>query len=71
MDHEQGIMMCREAGDVYATQEPAAAFHGRTAFCLDIHNEVRCGVVAADCSVSASSSPMECSTGFHDSSRPC
>lgn len=56
MDHEQGIMICREAGDVYATQEPAAAFHGRTAFCLDIHNEVRCSFVAADCSVSASPS---------------
>lgn len=41
MDHEGGMMLCRETGDVYATQEPAAAFHGRTAFCLDIHNEVR------------------------------
>ncbi len=33
-------MVCRESGDVYATAEPAAAFHARTAFCLDIHNEV-------------------------------
>ena len=40
MDHEAGVMVCREAGDVYATAEPAAAFHQRTAFCLDIHNEV-------------------------------
>lgn len=41
MDREAGVMVCREAGDVYATAEPAAAFHQRTAFCLDIHNEVR------------------------------
>ena len=47
MDHEGGILMCREAGDVYATQEPAAAFHGRTAFCLDIHNEVRRQILGA------------------------
>jgi Proteasome regulatory subunit C-terminal len=40
VDHEAGVMVCREAGDVYATAEPAAAFHQRTAFCLDIHNEV-------------------------------
>ena len=41
VDREAGVMVCREAGDVYATAEPAAAFHQRTAFCLDIHNEVR------------------------------
>lgn len=40
IDHEAGVMVCRESGDVYATAEPAAAFHARTAFCLDIHNEV-------------------------------
>jgi Proteasome regulatory subunit C-terminal len=41
VDHEAGVMVCRESGDVYGTAEPAAAFHARTAFCLDIHNEVR------------------------------
>ena len=34
-------MLCRKGGDVYSTAEPAAAFHARTAFCLDIHNEVQ------------------------------
>jgi 26S proteasome regulatory subunit N3 len=39
IDHEAGVMVCRESADVYSTSEPAAAFHARTAFCLDIHNE--------------------------------
>ena len=49
MDHEAGVMMCQKAGDVYTTQEPAAAFHGRTVFCLDIHNEVRSCHAAVAC----------------------
>ena len=41
IDHEGGFMASREVADVYATEEPQAAFHARVAFCLDIHNEVR------------------------------
>ena len=26
--------------DIYSTDEPAAAFHARIAFCMDLHNEV-------------------------------
>ena len=40
IDHEGGFMASREVADVYATEEPQAAFHARVAFCLDIHNEV-------------------------------
>ena len=42
IDHEAGFMASREVADVYATEEPQAAFHARVAFCLDVHNEVRC-----------------------------
>ena len=40
LDHAARTMSSRETADVYATPEPAAAFHARVAFCLDIHNEV-------------------------------
>ena len=43
IDHDGGFMASREVADVYATEEPQAAFHARVAFCLDIHNEVRRG----------------------------
>lgn len=46
IDHEGGFMASREVADVYATEEPQAAFHARVAFCLDIHNEVRMRVLA-------------------------
>lgn len=42
IDHENGWMACKDRVDVYATNEPQSAFHARVAFCLDIHNEVRC-----------------------------
>ena len=45
IDHEGGFMASREVTDVYATEEPQAAFHARVAFCLDIHNEVRAGLI--------------------------
>ena len=41
IDHANGWMLSNEIADIYSTSEPAAAFHARTAFCLDIHNEVR------------------------------
>lgn len=40
LDHANGWMLSKDIADVYATAEPAAAFHARVAFCLDIHNEV-------------------------------
>lgn len=43
IDRDGGFMASREVADVYATEEPQAAFHARVAFCLDIHNEVRRG----------------------------
>ncbi|CAK0761462.1 hypothetical protein CVIRNUC_002862 [Coccomyxa viridis] len=39
IDHANGWMLSNEIADIYSTSEPAAAFHARTAFCLDIHNE--------------------------------
>ena len=42
IDHANSWMLSKEVADIYSTPEPAAAFHARTAFCLDIHNEVRC-----------------------------
>ena len=42
IDHANGWMLSKEIADIYSTPEPAAAFHARTAFCLDIHNEVPC-----------------------------
>ena len=41
LDHGASCMLSRDTPDVYATAEPASAFHARVAFCLDIHNEVR------------------------------
>ena len=40
LDHANGWMLSKDVADIYATAEPAAAFHARVAFCLDIHNEV-------------------------------
>lgn len=39
LDHEKGFMEAKQAGDVYATREPAEAFHDRIGACLDIHDE--------------------------------
>lgn len=51
LDHANGWMLSKDVADIYATAEPAAAFHARVAFCLDIHNEVciyfPCSLVSA------------------------
>lgn len=39
IDHAAGVLLSREVADLYATIEPQAAFHKRTAFCLSTHNE--------------------------------
>jgi 26S proteasome regulatory subunit N3 len=39
LDHDHQILMSRSVTDVYVTKEPQEAFHARTAFCMDIHNE--------------------------------
>eukprot|EP01027_Heterolobosea_sp_BB2_P008338 GEZU01012372.1.p1 GENE.GEZU01012372.1~~GEZU01012372.1.p1 ORF type:complete len:200 (+),score=95.01 GEZU01012372.1:71-670(+) len=39
IDHDGGFIQSKETIDVYSTNEPAAAFHKRTAFCWNIHNE--------------------------------
>jgi 26S proteasome regulatory subunit N3 len=39
LDHEQGYMKSKEAGDVYATREPGDAFHDRISACLALHDE--------------------------------
>jgi 26S proteasome regulatory subunit N3 len=39
LDHEAQVLMSKEVADVYITTEPQQAFHARTAFCMDIHNE--------------------------------
>lgn len=39
IDHDAGVLSVARLADVYSTEEPAAAFHARVAFCMDIHNE--------------------------------
>jgi len=39
IDHAAGVLVSKEAHDVYATLEPQAAFHKRITFCLNIHND--------------------------------
>ena len=39
LDHEKQALASKAAADVYVTKEPAQAFHARTAFCMDIHND--------------------------------
>jgi len=39
IDHEKGFMQTKQAGDVYATREPAEAFHERIKACLALHDE--------------------------------
>ncbi|KAG9804942.1 26S proteasome non-ATPase regulatory subunit 3, partial [Aureobasidium melanogenum] len=39
LDHEHGFMESKQAGDIYATREPAEAFHERIKACLSIHDE--------------------------------
>lgn len=40
IDHANKWMLSKEVADIYATAEPAVAFHERVSFCLDMHNEV-------------------------------
>ncbi|PSC71553.1 26S proteasome regulatory subunit [Micractinium conductrix] len=39
INHEAGTLESARPVDVYATEEPASAFHARIAFCMDVHNE--------------------------------
>jgi len=39
INHEKGFMETKRAGDVYATHEPADAFHERIQACLGLHDE--------------------------------
>jgi 26S proteasome regulatory subunit N3 len=39
LDAAQGCLLCPQGGDTYASGEPAAEFHARITFCLDLHNE--------------------------------
>ena len=39
VDHAAGVLLSKEATDVYSTLEPQAAFHKRITFCLHIHND--------------------------------
>ena len=39
VDHAAGVLLSKEATDVYSTLEPQAAFHKRITFCLNIHND--------------------------------
>lgn len=39
LDHEQGFMKSKDAGDIYLTSEPAEAFHARIQACLSLHDE--------------------------------
>ena len=37
--HKEGYVQSHDLVDVYATKEPAEAFHNRIAFCLTTHND--------------------------------
>lgn len=39
INHEKGYMETKRAGDIYATREPAEAFHARIHACLSLHDE--------------------------------
>ena len=39
LDHAAGVLVSKEAHDVYSTLEPQAAFHKRITFCLNLHND--------------------------------
>mmetsp|Transcript_5286 Transcript_5286/g.14491 ORF Transcript_5286/g.14491 Transcript_5286/m.14491 type:complete len:509 (+) Transcript_5286:81-1607(+) len=39
IDHAAGVLISKEVADLYATLEPQAAFHKRTTFCLNVHND--------------------------------
>ena len=39
LDHEAGTLQSKESANVYSTAEPQRAFHTRTLFCMEVHNE--------------------------------
>jgi 26S proteasome regulatory subunit N3 len=39
IDHVAGVLRAHQVDDLYATLQPQAAFHKRTSFCLNIHND--------------------------------
>lgn len=39
IDPVNGYMQTKESTDIYCTAEPQIAFHERTAFCLELHNQ--------------------------------
>ncbi|KAH8703926.1 putative proteasome regulatory particle subunit [Talaromyces proteolyticus] len=39
LDHQNGYMKSKEAGDIYMTSEPGEAFHARIQACLSLHDE--------------------------------
>lgn len=39
LDHENGWLQSKESANVYSTAEPQRAFHTRTLFCMEVHNE--------------------------------
>lgn len=39
INHEEGYVRSHENADIYATKEPAEAFHRRIAYCLTTHND--------------------------------
>ncbi|XP_073022663.1 probable 26S proteasome non-ATPase regulatory subunit 3 [Primulina eburnea] len=39
VDHGNGLMVSKETGDIYSTNEPQIAFNSRIAFCLNMHSE--------------------------------
>lgn len=39
LNHDAGTLESARPADIYVTEEPAAAFHARIAFCMDVHNE--------------------------------
>lgn len=39
VNHEKGYMETKRTGDIYATSEPAEAFHERIQACLSLHDE--------------------------------
>lgn len=54
LDHMNQSLVSCERGNAYSTDEPSCAFHIRTAFCMDIHNEtVRAMRFDRGCSASA------------------
>ena len=39
LDHDGACMLSKQGHNVYTTTEPMYAFHKRTMFCMDVHNE--------------------------------